>query len=261
MISKVITGKTFYGCCRYVCKDERRTQLLHSEDVRDYNPRVMAFDFEQTRQLVPNKKKAVFHGILSFHPEDKVTDRLMLDIAKAYLRQIGLVNTQLVIVKHTEKAHPHLHIIANLVNHDGVVISDSWIGLRGKKAAQALTRQYRLIEATRKDLTKTNLQALNEEEATRYEIFQAITAALPQSSRFSELEALLLKQGIDILYKKKQTTGEIQGISYRKGKYAFKGSSIDRSFSFAGIQKAILHKHHIRPRIMQPIKRRRGLGL
>src|SRR5690606_8094007 len=95
---------------------------------------------------------------------------------------------------------------------------------------------------TEKKLAKTNLQALNDEESTRYEIFQAIETGLPRCNSLIELETLLLRQGIDIQYKYKGDTTEIQGISFRKGQYSFKGSSIDRKCSFAGLQKAMQQK-------------------
>lgn len=259
MISKVITGKTFYGCCRYVCKDEKRAEILCAEGVRDYDYRLMAHDFEINRQALPNKGKAVFHGILSFHPSDRFSNRLMLCIAQDYLKRICVEHTQFVIVKHSDKAHLHLHIIANLVNNDGKAIKDSWLGLRGKKVAQALTEEYRLVPAVRKDITLTNLQSLNDEEATRYEIFQAIRAALPQCNTLQELEALLLHQHIDIQYKYRRGTTELQGISFRKGKFAFKGSSIDRAYSLGGLQKIFSYGWRHRQRVIQPVQQRRGL--
>ncbi|WP_295125003.1 relaxase/mobilization nuclease domain-containing protein [uncultured Chitinophaga sp.] len=131
MISKVITGKSFSGCCRYVCKPVERAEILYVHGVRESDPKQMAEDFEQNRRLLPNKHRAVFHGILSFHPDDKVTNELMATLAQKYLQEIGLINTQVAVVKHTDKAHPHLHIIANLVNLNGKAISDSWLGLRG----------------------------------------------------------------------------------------------------------------------------------
>jgi len=255
MISKVITGKTFYGCCRYVCRDERRAVVLDAAGVRDYNYRYMGHDFELNRQQLSGKQKAVFHGILSFYPGEQLSDTLMVQIAQEYLDKLGITDTQYVITKHTDKDHLHLHVIANLVNNQGKGISDSWIGLRGKKAAQALTQQYHLIPATEKKLAKTNLQALNNEESTRYEIFQAIETGLSRCNNLNELEALLLRQGIDMQYKYKGDTEEIQGISFRKGQYSFKGSSIDRKFSFAGLQK-VMQQKEVKQRQILPAPRR-----
>ncbi len=239
MISKVVTGRSFYGCCRYVCKDEKQAEILLAEGVRDYNYLHMGHDFEINRQQAPNKQKAVFHGILSFHPSDKLTNERMLQIAQEYLEKIGIKDTQQVIVKHNDKSHQHLHIIANLVNNKGKAIRDSWIGLRGKKAAQQLTNKYQLTPAEEKNMRLTNLEALSNEQVARYEIFQAVTDVLPRCKTLPELEKQLQKEGIDIQYKHKGNTQQMQGISFKKGAFAFKGSSIDRKLSGSGIEKIL----------------------
>ena len=53
------------------------------------------------------------------------------------------------------------------------------------------------------------------------------------------MKSYLHNQDIDILFKYKSETQEIQGISFIKGKYSFKGSAIDRSFSYAKIDRQI----------------------
>jgi hypothetical protein len=57
----------------------------------------------------------------------------MREIANKYLKELGIINTQYAVSKHTDKAHLHMHIVANMVNNEGKAITDSWIGLRGKK--------------------------------------------------------------------------------------------------------------------------------
>jgi len=138
--------------CKYICEDERRAMILETEGVRDYNYKLMTSDFEMQHSLRPTLNKAVFHGILSFYPGEKIEDQIMLLIAKEYLQKIGITNTQYAITKHTDRNHPHPHIIANLVNNDGKTIKDNWIGLRGKKIAQELTLKHDLKQALSKDL-------------------------------------------------------------------------------------------------------------
>jgi len=237
MISKVIIGKTFYGACRYICKDEKRAIILQTEGVRNYDYKLMAADFEKQHSLRPTLSKAVFHGIISFYPGEKIQDQIMTEIAKEYLQQMKIINTQFMVVKHIDKNHLHLHILANLVDNNGEVIKDSWIGLRGKKIAQKLTRQYKLKQAFSKDISKINLEALNEKESNKYVIYQAILEALPNCNYVKDLEAMLLKKKIETLYKYKGQTTELQGISFKIGEYKYKGSDIDRKFSINHLQK------------------------
>jgi|ERR1035437_1425089 hypothetical protein len=239
MISKVITGRTFYAACRYVCMDQKRAVVLEAEGVRDYNYKLMATDFEMQRELRPSLGKAVFHGILSFYPGEKIEDKMMIEIAKEYLQKLGITATQYAITKHTDKNHSHMHIIANLVNNNGEVIKDSWIGLKGKKISQQLTRKYGLKEAVSKNLSLTNLEALNEKEASRYIIYQTIINKLPKCKNLEDLKNLLVKENIETLYKFKGQTNELQGISFNIGNYKFKGSEIDRKFSLKNLERII----------------------
>ena len=239
MISKVITGSTFFGACRYVCMDKNRAVVLQTEGVRSYDHKLMAQDFEMQRALRPSLRKAVFHGILSFYPGEKVADEKIVEIAEEYLQKLGITDTQYAITKHIDKDHLHLHVIANLVNNNGKTIKDSWIGLRGKKVAQELTVKHGLKEALSKNLSLTNLEALNEKEANRYIIYQAILEHLPQCKGLVDLKEKLEKENIETLFKYKGQTTQLQGVSFKVGSYKYKGSEIDRKFSVGNLEKTI----------------------
>lgn len=238
MISKFLKANSFYHTCRYVCQ-KKGAQVLLAEGVRGHDFRLMAEDFQSQQQMRPGKGKAGAHLILSFHPDDKPSDELMQRMAQKYLDRMGLQNTQIAIVKHTDTHHPHLHILVNMVNNEGQAIPDSWIGLRGKKVAQELTQEHRLIPAVQKNLKATHLESLNEMEATKYEIYQTIAAALSHCRTLEELEFHLRVRGIEAKYKYKGRTGERQGISFKKGNLCFKGSEIDRNFSLGKLQKTL----------------------
>lgn len=244
MISKVFPGHHFYHAVRYVCKEEKKPEILATEGVRAHDYRLMAQDFINQHELRPSKKQACFHSILSFHPSEKPDNATLVEIAKKYLEGIGITNTQYAIVKHTEKAHLHLHVIANMVNNDGKSIRDNWIALKGKRLAQQLTEEFKLIPALQKDLKLTNLEALSESEANKYKVYIAISENLPLSHTMEELEKRLQRLGIEMRYKYKGQTSEKQGISFKIGNDCFKGSKVDRRFSLANLQKSLGLKQH-----------------
>jgi len=103
MISKVIIGRSFYGACRYICEDEKRALVLDTEGVRSYNYKLMAEDFDIQHSLRPSLRKAVFHGILSFYPSEKIDDAKMKKIAKEYLVEMGITNTQYYNKTHRQR--------------------------------------------------------------------------------------------------------------------------------------------------------------
>ena len=238
MISKVVPADSVYHTCRYIC-NKPGSEILLTDGVRDFDYKEMAEDFINQQQLRPGKQKAFFHGILSFHPSEKPSNEILTAIASQYLQQLGIINTQYSIVKHTDRSHLHLHVVANMIDNNGKVIKDNFIGLRGKKVAQQLTLKHNLIQAIKKDLSLTNLENRNDHEIARHKIFMAIAEILPRCNSLEALVTRLQKQGIDTQFKYKSHTQEIQGVSFKIGKYSFKGSQVDRKFSFAGLQKAL----------------------
>ena len=238
MISKHLVANSFYHTCRYIT-NKPGAELLVAEGVRGYDVKLMAEDFAIQQSLRPEKKRACMHAILSFYPGEILSDEKMKTIAKEYLDKLAVTNTQYVISKHSDKAHIHLHIVANMVSNDGKAIKDNWIGLRGKKIAQELTLKHQLVQATDKNLKLTHLESLNEYEAARYKIYMAITELLPKSRSMEELETRLKTRGIETEYKYKGQTKEKQGISFKMGEYSFKGSKIDRKFSYLSLEKTL----------------------
>jgi hypothetical protein len=238
MISKSLPTRSFYHTCRYIVT-KPGSEVLYTDGVRDYDYRLMADDFEAQRQMRPTRTLACFHSILSF-PHGEIPDNgTMEKIAREYLKRLGFGETQSAACKHTDRGHIHLHLVANMVGNDGNAISDSWIGLKGKKVAQQLAKEFGLQEVQGKNLKETNLEALNGFEAARYKIYIAIAERLPQCRTLEELERSLEKIGIETVYKMKGQTDEKQGVSFKIGEYSFKGSKVDRQFSLGNLIKTL----------------------
>ena len=78
---------------------------------------------------------------------------------------------------------------------------------------------------------------LKEPDKSKYEIYTAVKNEIGKSRNWQQLQQRLAEMGIAIQFKYKGQTSEIQGISISKGEYTFKGSEIDRSFSFSKLDK------------------------
>jgi hypothetical protein len=240
MIGKVfLTAKTFGETCEYLKREQSMSQVLAVEGVRGHDPKLMAEDFERQHRLMPEKEKPVFHGALAFPPEERVEDARLVEIAKEYLRRIGMVNTQYALVKHTDKEHLHVHVLANRVNNDGEPIGKGLIIERSMKAAAELTMEYGLQQEQGKRLERTNMEALHGPDARRYRIYTAIRDVLPECLNLDQLEARLQEQGIAVRYRLDPETNERQGISFRYGNMSFKGSRVDAEFSLKGLDRTL----------------------
>lgn len=238
MISKVVSTFSFYQTCRYVCANQGAEVLL-AEGVRSYSYLLMADDFTRQQGMRPSKRLACFHGILSFYPGEKLSRERMAEIAQKYLQGLGIVGTQYAVCKHSDRAHAHLHLVANLVDNKGKAIKESFLVLQSIKVARKLTTEYGLVQAREKNLGLTNLERLSKPEAARYRIYQSISEVLPRCRSLEHLQGLLGERGIETRYRYKGQSTERQGISFKLGPFCFKGSSVDRKCSLLNLQHAL----------------------
>ncbi len=100
MIAKNIKGKSFKGCVNYVMNDT--AQLLEAEGVWADNAKDMIRSFAMQRSGRKEIKQPVGHIPISFSPEDKprMPNDFMLQLAKEYMQEMGIKNTQYIIVRH-----------------------------------------------------------------------------------------------------------------------------------------------------------------
>lgn len=138
MIGKIIAGSSFGATVSYVMKE--RSRILGFEGIEPLGIQDMVRDFKDQTLLNPRIKNAVGHISLSFSPKDadRLTDPVMAQIAREYMERMGIRNTQFLIVRHTDQAHPHCHIVYNRVGNDGQTISDKNIKIRNGRFAKNL---------------------------------------------------------------------------------------------------------------------------
>ena len=235
MIGKIIAGSSFAETVGYIMKKQSR--ILDAERVTPPDIREMVQDFKDQTLLNPRIKNAVGHISLSFSPKDSVrmTDALMLDIAKEYMQCMGITDTQYLLVRHLDQPHPHCHLVYNRVGNNGQTISDKNMKIRNAKVCRALTEKYGLYLAPNKESVRR--ERLREPDKTKYEIYDTINASLPQSRSWSELEKHLKEHGIAMRYKYCGSTDQKQGVLFSKNGFEFSGSKIDRQFSYSKLNR------------------------
>ncbi|TCD11596.1 mobilization protein [Pedobacter frigidisoli] len=231
MIGKVVIGKSFGGCVRYVV-NKKDAEILHGDGIRMDNPSLIVRDFDLQRKMNPELSKAVAHTSLSWSEVDRVklSNENMLAMAMEYLKLMGIRNTQFLVVRHNDNHHPHLHIIYNRVDNDGKTISDQFQFKKNVAACKDITIKHGLFMA--KDRDKVNRKALKGSDKIRYQLFDQIKLAQKSSENWKNFGNKLSNAGIEMVFKYKNGGNEIQGISFKSGEYIFKGSEIDRSLSY-----------------------------
>ena len=161
----------------------------------------------------------------------------MLKIAHDYMKLMGIENTQFIIARHTDRDHPHCHIVYNRVDNDGHTISDKNDRYRNEKVCKMLTARYRLHFAEGKE--HVNFMRLRRHDKVKYFIYHALKREVPNARSWSELRFALRRYGIDTQWKLSRTTGEMQGVKFTCDQLTFSGSKIDRQFSFLNIDQEL----------------------
>ena len=231
---------SFAKLVNYV-NNPKKARLIDSKDVRLDDNTAIARSMQGQADDKPGHrlKNPVYHISLDFAHEDapRLTDELMAEIAREYMKRMGIVNTQYIICRHTDKEHPHLHIVANRVDNAGNTISDRNDAIRNVAVCKALTREYGLHFSKGKEKVKRD--RLRGKDKVKYQIHDAVKAALPRCNSWSELCDRLAKQGIGVNFKLDRRNGNIVGVSFTKDGISFSGSQIDRSMGFYRLDKQL----------------------
>ena len=121
MIGKIKKGSGFKGCVNYVLGKEQAA-LLHADGVLTESQGDIIRSFIlYAAGMNPDLKKPVGHIALSYSPVDapKLTDEKMIQLAREYMREMKITDTQYIIVRHQDREHPHVHIVFNRIDNSG----------------------------------------------------------------------------------------------------------------------------------------------
>lgn len=251
MIAKIVKGSSFKGVVNYILDREKDAKILVCDGLFAENKDTIAMSFEAQSKVNPKVTKPVGHISLAFHKEDehRLTDRAMAGIALEYLKEMGITDTQVLIVRHFDKEHPHVHIAFNRIANNGRTISDRNERIRSARICKELTRKYGLYFANGKEQVKHH--RLKEPDKTKYELYSILKSEVSRCGNWNILATNLKKQGVGMRFKYKSKSDEVQGVVFTMNGYSFSGSKIDRRFSYSKIDAALsANRQEERQRIM-----------
>ena len=239
MIAKIMKGSGFKGVINYILDPKKGTELIDSSGVRTDSISHIAQSFIDQTELNPRVGKVVGHISLSFSAQDspRLSNEWMVKVAREYLDKMGIKDTQYIIGRHFDKEHPHVHIAFNRIDNNGKTIFDRNDRFRSEKICKELTAKHGLYFSDGKENVKEH--RLKEPDKTKYEIYQALKTEIARCRDWKALLAHLKKQDIDVHFKYKDNSQEVQGIIFEKNGYHFNGSKVDRGFSYSKIDFAL----------------------
>lgn len=247
MIGKISSGNSFGGCLDYITrvkqdylpKEKQVWNVLGSDGLRlnigeDDWRKTAARDMERPSLSRAKIKEPCGHISLGFSPKDsdRLTDDYMLKIAEEYMEKMGITNTPYIIVRHTDKPHPHCHIMFSRVDYDGKIIKSATNRYRNSAVCFDLTQRHNLTMGT--DSLSLDPEKLRGSERSKVEIRQIANEVLNGRSIrdvgtfIQELKNRGIK--VDIL-RDKTPEQKIKTLIYRKGSHSFVASKIGRRFT------------------------------
>ena len=239
MIAKIVKGSNFRGVVNYILDKGKNAKILVCDGLFAENKETITNSYEAQARMNPKVTKPVGHIALAFSKEDehRLTDRVMAGIALEYLEKMGVKDTQILVVRHFDKEHPHVHIAFNRIANDDRTISDRNGRIRSTRICKELTRKYNLYFASSKEQVKRH--RLKEPDKTKYELYSLLKSEILRCGNWNMLAFNLKKQGVEMQFKYKGKSDEVQGVVFSKNGYSFSGSKIDRQFSYSKIDAAL----------------------
>ena len=242
MIGKIVTGKSFGGAVRYLLgKEQGKAYILTSDGVEFTSRQALIGSFEFQRRARPDVERVVGHISLSFHPDDapRMSDQLMLDLAREYMRRMEITNTQYLVVRHTDTKHPHLHILYNRVRYDTTLVPDRNERLRNMRICKELKQKYGLTFSRGKEQVAT--ERLHGPEQLRHRIYDHLRELLPDCTSWTALTEELAKRHVatTFVHRGSDPMKEIQGVTFTLEGHTFKASQVDRKFSYGRLTQRI----------------------
>ena len=242
MIGKIVTGKSFGGAVRYLLgKEPGKAYILTSDGVELTSRQALIGSFEFQRRARPDVERVVGHISLSFHPDDdpRMSDQLMLDLAREYMRRMKITNTQYLVVRHTDTKHPHLHILYNRVRYDTTLVPDRNERLRNMRICKELKQEYGLTFSHGKEQVST--ERLHGPEQLRHRIYGHLRELLSECTSWTALAEELAKRQVatTFVHRGGDSAKEIQGVTFTLEGHTFKASQVDRKFSYGRLTQRI----------------------
>ena len=277
MIAKISSTAKLGGALGYNFKKVRQEEATVLLANGLYQNQDGKYSMEQVlsdmRQLIPDKcrtKNTVFHCSLNPHPDEKLSDEQLTQIAKEYMEALGYGKQPYIVFKHNDIAREHIHIVSLRVDFDGNKINDKFEGRRSKKITNALEKKYNLIPSSKvSERTTTETPKVNVVQGNiKEQVANTVRSAMKHYTFCSlgELNAVLRKYNLAVEevkteYRGKQYDGLVYVPTDDKGNKVstpIHASDIGRGVGYTAVQNKMLKsKQMVKPLI--PTVRRKVL--
>jgi Relaxase/Mobilisation nuclease domain len=226
MIGNVYQGNSFSTTTTYLLSKPGASLIGGNMLCRDIGTIIKEFDFIE--RLYQTPKNPVIHVSLSLPVGEILLPKQWQSVTDRYIAEMKLDNNQYITVRHTDRPHDHVHILASRINRDRKLTS-LWQSKRNtEKFIRQVEKEFNLQSIP--SSWETPARPENANACLRLEyIASSLDTALELVTNIDQLRENLRLQQISIRVTKK--AGVSVGITYRFSDTYVTGSSIDRPYS------------------------------
>ena len=269
MIAKISATENLGGAIGYnfkkVEKGEASILLAQGLFQNKEGTYTMAEVFADMQAVIPEKcrtKKMVFHCSLNPHPDEKLSNETLTQIAKEYMKALGYGMQPYIVFKHNDIAREHIHIVSLRVDSSGQKINDRFEKRRSKQITDALERKFGLIPSSK--VTDKAMKETPKIDTTRGNIKEQVASTLRMVLKhykfcsLGELNAILSAYNLAVEEVKTEFRGKkYDGLVYvptdEKGNKAgtpIHASNIGRGVGYTAVQNRMQKsKQNVKPLI------------
>ena len=226
MIAKISATENLGGALGYNFKKVQHNEasVLCVNELREGFDGTYRIDkvLRDMQALIPEKcrtKKTVFHCSLNPHPDEKVSDEQLTQIAKEYMEALGYGKQPYIVFKHNDIAREHIHIVSIRVDSRGQKINDRFEKRRSKQITDALERKYSLIPSSK--VTDREMKEVSKIDTTKGNIKEQVAETLLSVLKhyefcsLGELNAILSEYNLAVEEVKTEFRGKkYEGLVY-----------------------------------------------
>ena len=269
MIAKISATENLGGTLGYNFKKVEKGEasvLLAAELYQNKEGRyTMEEVFADMQALIPKKyrtKKTMFHCSLNPHPDEKLSDEQLVQIAKEYMEALGYGKQPYIVFKHNDISREHIHIVSLRVDCRGRKINDKFEKRRSKQITDALERKFGLIPSSKvSGKVETETPKVNIDRGNIKEQVASVIRMVLKHYKFcslGELNTILNKYNLAVEEVKTEFRGKkYDGLVYvptddKGGKIStpINASDIGRGVGYTAVQNRIQKsKRAIKPLI------------
>ena len=203
-------------------------------------------DFDYYSQLKPKVKNQVVHLSVSLKPGEHLDEEKKVEFSEKLLEKLNFKTDRVpyLIVEHHDKEYEHWHIVAGRIGDDGKTVKEWRIAEHAISTTKELEREFGLEQVEYQSKSQRQIKRSEYKLIERTEELSVMSEAkifVDESLREKPTTKLfvesLQQNGFKVRPNISETTGKMNGFSFKKDEIIFKSSSLGKQYSFQNLQK------------------------